>query len=263
MKTLLRPLALLALIFALAPAAYAGWDDCSGFERHHDWGSKGRYCEIRELDLAALPRLVVDAGTNGGISVSGWDRDAIEVRARIEIWDHSESDATELAGAIDVRLDGERLGATGPRHEDWSVSYRIRAPRTIDLDLTAHNGGISLEEIVGRLRVETTNGGLGLVGLAGDVEARTMNGGVHVELAGDTWDGEGLDVETENGAINLEIPSDYSAELETGTVNGRVRIDFPVTVQGTLGENVRTTLGRGGPPVRVKTTNGAVRIVRR
>ena len=84
-----------------------------------------------------------------------------------------------------------------------------------------------------------------------------------MELVGDFWDGTGLDVETRNGGVKLEIPEGYSAELETGTVNGRVSIDFPVTVQGQIGRQIRATLGAGGAPVRVRTTNGGVTVSHR
>ncbi|HEY5565714.1 MAG TPA: hypothetical protein VIM81_00530, partial [Gammaproteobacteria bacterium] len=79
---------------------------------------------------------------------------------------------------------------------------------------------------------------------------------------GDTWEGEGLDLRTTNGGVRLRIPDDYSARLETGTVNGGVDIDFPVTVQGRIGRELSTTLGEGGPLVRAETTNGGVRVSR-
>jgi len=82
------------------------------------------------------------------------------------------------------------------------------------------------------------------------------------ELTGDTWEGTGLDLETTNGAVRLRVPEDYSARLETGTVNGGIDIDFPVTVTGRIGREFSTTLGGGGPLVRAETTNGQVRISR-
>ena len=81
-------------------------------------------------------------------------------------------------------------------------------------------------------------------------------------LTGDTWEGAGLDLRTTNGGVRLRIPEDYSARLETGTVNGGIDIDFPVTVQGRIGREFSTTLGDGGPLVRAETTNGGVRITR-
>lgn len=67
-----------------------------------------------------------------------------------------------------------------------------------------------------------------------------------------------MDVRTTNGGVVLDIPRDYSANLETGTVNGKIRVDFPITVQGTIGRRISTTLGDGGRTIRATTTNGGV-----
>jgi hypothetical protein len=61
--------------------------------------------------------------------------------------------------------------------------------------------------------------------------------------------------------VNLSMPRNYSARLETGTVNGSMNIDFPITLQGSIGRRITTQLGSGGPPIRALTTNGGVRIV--
>lgn len=252
------------LVVALAVGAAASfassWDDCDGWEQDHDWGSKGRYCETRQLDLPATGSVAVDAGHNGGIRVWGASQDDIDLEVRVQVWHRSEEKAKAVASEIEIRTDANRISAHGPSDDGWSVSYRLRVPHQTDLDLEAHNGGISVKEVSGELRAETHNGGLSLTALAGDVQAETTNGGVHVELTGDHWEGRGLDVETHNGGVKISIPDGYSAQLETGTVNGRINIDFPVTVQGQIGRSIETTLGEGGAPVRVKTKNGGVTI---
>ena len=111
--------------------------------------------------------------------------------------------------------------------------------------------------------MQTVNGGVAVMDAAGDIRGRTQNGGVSVDLTGRSWDGRGLDLETTNGGISLSVPADYSAELETGTVNGGMRIDFPVTVQGRLSQQIRTRIGAGGPLIRAVTTNGGVNIRQR
>ncbi len=89
------------------------------------------------------------------------------------------------------------------------------------------------------------------------------NGGLNITLEGDRWNGPGLDVQTRNGGIRILVGERYSAQLETETINGRVRIGFPITVQGDLGRHVVTTLGSGGARLRAVTTNGGVTIDRR
>ena len=145
------------------------------------------------------------------------------------------------------------------------MSYRINVPRRTDLDLNASNGGITISGVSGNLRFDTTNGGVRLADLGGRVNGRHANGGLTVDLSGDRWDGEGIDVETSNGGVTLAIPDNYNAELEARTINGGLRIDFPITIQGELSarRGITTTLGSGGPTVRVRTNNGGLKIGRR
>jgi DUF4097 and DUF4098 domain-containing protein YvlB len=119
--------------------------------------------------------------------------------------------------------------------------------------------------VTGNMRFDTTNGGVRLQDIGGRVNGETRNGGLNVMLSGNRWEGEGLDVETSNGGVTMAIPDGYNAELETRTVNGGLRIDFPITVQGELTgrRGLSTTLGSGGPLVRARTTNGGVKITRR
>jgi hypothetical protein len=225
-----------------------------------------QHCEVRESTLPA-GALNVDAGQNGGVSVEAWDRNDIRVRAIVRGSAREDSRARDIAGQVQVQAGGGRVYATGPelnRREWWSVSYRINVPRKNDLDLSATNGGITIVGVNGNLRFDTTNGGVKLQNVGGRVTGETRNGGVNVVLTGTRWDGEGLDVETSNGGVTVEIPQNYNAEFETRTVNGGLNIDFPITVQGELTSRrgITTTLGSGGPPVRVRTTNGGVRVRR-
>jgi DUF4097 and DUF4098 domain-containing protein YvlB len=143
-----------------------------------------------------------------------------------------------------------------------SVSYEIFVPRHTDLSLEASNGGIAIADVNGRMEFTALNGGVVLKRVAGDVHGSTTNGGLMIELSGDRWDGETLDVKTTNGGIVLAVPDNYSAHLETSTVNGNLSIDFPVTVQGRITRELAVNLGAGGPTVRAVTTNGGIKIKR-
>jgi hypothetical protein len=236
--------------------------------RNTNWDSDSeQHCEVRESTMGA-GALDVDAGQNGGIVVEAWDRNEIRVRAVVHGSARTKERARDIVGQVQVQAGGGRVYATGPsleRRESWSVSYRINVPRKNDLDLHANNGGITIDGVSGNMRFDTTNGGVRLQDVGGRVNGETRNGGLNVTLNGDRWDGEGLDVETSNGGVTLNLPDNYNAELETRTVNGGFHIDFPITVQGDLTgrRGLNTTLGSGGPLVRVRTTNGGVRISRR
>ncbi len=233
--------------------------------REHD-RDRGWFCEEREVAVTgSMDPVRVDARPNGAITVEGWDRNSMRVVARVSARADSDDEARDLARQVEVTATDGTVRSRGPstrRGASWSVSYRLWVPRESNLDLDSENGGVGIDGVTGRIRFNTTNGGVRLDGVGGDVRGETTNGGIDVRLAGQEWAGAGLDVQTTNGGVRLTVPSGYNARLETGTVNGGFRIDFPITVQGRVGREIMTDLGRGGKLVRVRTTNGGVVIAR-
>ena len=258
----------LSLIVLASGAVLAQGNSKNSFECRDGWWYGGRFqnhCELREQTVAAGGPITVDAGRNGGISVKGSDRNDILVRARVQTAALSESEAKELAKQIQIETTGLRIHANGPeqrRDFNWSVSFEILVPRRSSLSLETQNGGISITDVNGRIEFSCVNGGVTLRRVGGKVHGDTTNGGLVVELNGDRWDGEELDVKTTNGGVIMSVPESYSAHLETGTVNGNVSVDFPVTVQGRITKEISVNLGSGGATVRAMTTNGGVRLTR-
>jgi hypothetical protein len=269
----------LALLLTQAPTAEAQRDRSSRTSRRSDdsrsWLDRcrdngnddddARFCEERTLGWRAQGglALTVDASPNGGVSVTGWDRDSVAVVVRIQTHGEDDAEARDIARQVRVTNDNGTLRADGPgmrRHQSWSVSFEIMAPRRVDLSLDTQNGPLEVENVMGRLRLSAQNGPLSLQRVAGDVQARAQNGPLHVALTGTRWEGAGLDAETQNGPLVLEVPDGYNAELETGTINGPMDIGFPIMVQGRIGmggrRRITTTLGTGGATIRAVTTNG-------
>lgn len=234
-----------------------------------NWGrDREGFCEVREYTVpAAGGTMTVDASPNGGIQVEGTARGDILVQARVVATAATEGEARAIGARVQVVATAVRVDAEGPRdlgrREGWHVSYRLSVPTQTPLSLRSTNGGISVDSVNSRVELRTTNGGVKLSRMAGDVEGRTTNGGIDVDLDGNAWQGNGLDLQTTNGGVRLAIPSQYNAHLEAGTTNGGVNIDFPVAVQGIVGRSFSTDLGSGGAPVRVRTSNGGVRITKK
>lgn len=258
-RFLIACLTVLAPVVASAQRTDASWlDDC----RSNRWNNdRDNYCEVRtaELTLGGRP-LIVDAGPNGGISIQAWDKSGVEVHERIAAQANSSGDAQSIARQIRIIIEDGRIRSEGPsqyRNTSWSVSYVIFVPRSVDLQLEATNGPIGITGTNGRVEARTVNGPMSLSGLSGQVHARTSNGPLRVTLAGKRWDGGALDAETTNGPVDLAIPEGYAARLVTGTVNGPMRSDFPITLQGNISaRRIETDIGGGGPTVRAITTNG-------
>lgn len=257
----------MGLLGGVTAAQAQSWErsDEGWCEREWRGGDQERRCVVLTAEVADAGRLEVDGGMNGGVTVEGWGGDRVRVSARVWAQARSESRAQELVEEIRLRADDGRLSADGPdtdRREGWGVNWVVSVPHETDLDIDTHNGGISVTDVRGRMRFEAMNGGVHLERLAGDVEGRTTNGGLRIELEGERWQGEGLDVETFNGGVSVYVPEGYSAQFVTSTVNGGIDLDFPVTVRGRLGRRLDVALGDGGPMVRAVTTNGGVRVAR-
>ena len=170
--------ATLAALGVLAPAGPTEAQKWTISDNHewcdHDWGE--RYCEVRETTLPADRDVIaVDGDANGGIRVTGWDRDEILLLVKVRIFRGSEESARELASEIEIITDGRAIYAKGPkqrRSRGWSVSYELKVPRSSNLSLDTVNGGIRIDDVSGDIDFEATNGGIHLSG------GRTTNGGL-------------------------------------------------------------------------------------
>jgi DUF4097 and DUF4098 domain-containing protein YvlB len=230
-----------------------------------DW-SHSEWCEVREITLPADRDVIrVDSGGSGGIRVEGWDKKEIRLQVRVAVHRaEDEEEARRVASDVKISTDGT-IEPDGPhsrrRGPNWSVEFRLSVPRKSNLRLDSTNGGLSVQDVSGEVALETTNGGLSLQRVSGDVTGRTTNGGIQVELAGKAWEGDGLDLSTTNGGVDLEVPEGFSADLMARTVNGGVRSDVPVALRGSRRDRrIEAKLGKGGAPIRVETTNGGIEI---
>lgn len=240
-----------------------------GFCTNNNWSSGERVSvtDLREMTIAASRSINVDGRQNGGINIKGEDRADILVRACVQSWGKTDEAARAIASNIRIATSGTIKAEGSDGDKDWSVSYQILVPRATNLNLKAHNGGISISGVEGTAEFETMNGGLNVSNAAGSIKGRTRNGGVNVVLEGNSWKGSGLDVQTTNGGVNLRMPENYAAHVETGTVNGGFNSEIRgLTVEKTdengrrRATRISTDINGGGAPIRVITTNGGVRI---
>ena len=263
---LVGPVAILAAPVSAQsyPESVQRWiENCRDSRWHED---RQVVCEVRPI--AVQPgdrRLDVDGRRNGGVRVTGWDRDSLAVFALVQVRARTTGEANAMARAIRVATDGRIRTEGTPSQGDrfgYAVSYHIFAPRRMNVLARTHNGGISVDGITGDIDIAAHNGSLSLQDVGGDVRGLTTNGAITLSLSGARWNGRGVELQTTNGGVTLDIPERYNARLETSTVNGGFHIDFPITLEGRIGRRLQTTLGEGGPLVRVMTTNGPVRLRR-
>jgi DUF4097 and DUF4098 domain-containing protein YvlB len=218
------------------------------------------------MTVRAGSLLNVDGGKNGGVKVKGENRADILVRACVQTQGTTDEAAQALARNIRIETSPTVRAENSGGETTWAVSYEILVPRSTNLKLTAHNGGIAINGVDGTMEFDTLNGGISLSDVAGDVKGRTTNGGVSVILSGNSWKGAGLDVQTTNGGVHLTMPDGYAANFQTKTVNGGFNSEISqLSVERkdkerNFGVNINTSINGGGAPIRVVTTNGGVKI---
>jgi DUF4097 and DUF4098 domain-containing protein YvlB len=118
------------------------------------------------------------------------------------------------------------------------------------------SGHLSLEQTApGSVRAQTGSGGLELRNVHGSLQAQAGSGSIRA-------DGEATGewvVRTGSGSVQLRLPQNASFDLNAHTGSGRIDLNHPVTVQGSIGrKEVRGKAGGGGVPVEVQTGSGNI-----
>jgi hypothetical protein len=120
------------------------------------------------------------------------------------------------------------------------------------------SGGVDVEQTgAGDVEVSSGSGTVRLRGVRGALRASTASGGVTVEgqLAGD-WR-----LSAASGTIRVTLPAGQGFELDAGTGSGRINVDVPVTVSGTVDRrSLRGSAQGGGPLLHVRTSSGSIHI---
>jgi DUF4097 and DUF4098 domain-containing protein YvlB len=168
-----------------------------------------------------------------------------------------------LAKSGDGSITVERI--TG-RLELRSGDGSIRG-RDLGGDVKAHtgDGSIRLDGVNGSLDVDTGDGSVAVTGQLTTVRARSGDGSVTVRTSNGSSPAADWEITTGDGAITLELPEPFNAELDAHTGDGGIQMNDVTlsNVGGKIGRNsVRGRLGSGGRLVRLRTGDGSITLHR-
>ncbi|MDZ7265835.1 MAG: DUF4097 domain-containing protein [candidate division KSB1 bacterium] len=221
--------------------------------------------------------------TNGAIEIVAWDRNEVQIVAQKLAQARRQEDAQKLLAATEIIVRQEEYAVAvetrTPRVQDdddtfwrWifgegngsvTVTYQISLPRQIQIKIQSVNGQIEARAISGNIRLATTNGSIAIDDARGSISAKTTNGRLRIAMAQVEREAT-LDFETTNGSITVEFPGDCNASISARTTNGRVDCDFPLTRRSGLRRNeLHGQIGEDGGRVNLRTTNGAITILKR
>ena len=222
---------------------------------------------------------VVVENVNGFIDVKTWDKNVVNVQAKIEVRGFDRDIAQKMLEQvkIEVRKNAQKLSfipdypdlKEGDSFFGWIIGHRnkpqvivnfkIMIPKKVDVKLTSVNGSIDLVDLDGEADLETVNGEINANNIYGPTNAKTVNGGINVKVTKSKLN-KTMNFKTVNGGITLNLPDDINADLEISTLNGGIKSDFPVTIQGDFGsqKNISATINNGGERIYLNTVNGGV-----
>lgn len=129
----------------------------------------------------------------------------------------------------------------------------------LDGDLTMDRGDFKANNIVGPFRLNTEVKDIHLEDVTGDVHIQDTRGDINVS----TKDPLGtVDISNTSGEISISLPESANFQVEAESNGGEIQSDFPINVNNEQHNAVASgTVGKGGPQVRLKTTNrGTIQI---
>ena len=160
-----------------------------------------------------------------------------------------------------------------------NVTLKVQVPRQTSATLTTVNDGdIKVSGLEGTLELNNVNGEIHAKDVAGSVVAHTTNGDVKVVLTR-VDPKAALSFATLNGNVDVSLPAGFRADLRMRSDNGEIYTDFDVALspqparveqqrQGgkyrlEVEQEVRGTVGGGGPEVQLRTFNGDIYLRKR
>ena len=177
----------------------------------------------------------------GAITIEGWNKNAVEITAEIEMQAETESDLAELAKVNGFVIDDDfghlRITSIGTHDKDYmkrvakkfpknllampfKIDYVIRVPLYSDINVDGGRGDLNLSNVEGTMRINylESNARLNLIG--GAVFATIGQGDVAVVIPNRSWRGRSADVQVALGMMTVQLPINLSANVDAQVLRG-------------------------------------------
>jgi DUF4097 and DUF4098 domain-containing protein YvlB len=256
-------------------------DDCAQHLRVYNDDYRA---SARDEEAQTVPNqpLTITAEHNGGIHVTTWDKPEISLKLCKQVAAEDEATARKILNDTKLQISGGNVTISSPdstQEHSLGTLLLVKAPKGASLDMSVHNGGISVNGFSGTAKVharnggislkrssgtlvaEAQNGGVSIRDCSGDVSANVQNGGLSISLP-EQWEGKGLEAHTHNGGLVVAVPKNLTTAVEiAGSEHTSIicKDDVCNDAQRTW-DNGRKMLrfGSGNPLIHATTVNGGV-----
>jgi hypothetical protein len=228
--------------------------------------------------------LELDAFT-GAITVTTWDRAAVQIDVRIEGDEQELVDATQIqidgsGGRVTIETDYDELEedrflgifSMGSDKDRPPTFYTIQMPATAELsiddfsseievtglrnglELETFSSAVTLDDIEGEVDAETYSSDFEARNLAGSIRFETFSGNATISMRSI---GDECRFESFSGDVELLLPADaaFDLDLDMG-MSGDLDSEFSMDTVETEGNEYRGSVNGGGSRVRFSTFSG-------
>ena len=119
-------------------------------------------------------------------------------------------------------------------------------------------GMIDLNWIEGDIRIKSNSSKIKIKQLMGAIDLATYSGEVHIET--ELESPKDYYIETTSGAVTFSVPTSAAGALNVRTETGKIKTEFPVTVESVSRKNFIGNFGAGGPTINIVSTTGDVEV---
>jgi DUF4097 and DUF4098 domain-containing protein YvlB len=232
--------------------------------------------EEREFNFFPGGKAEISIGVPGSLRIVGWKKGSVRVEAEKIVYYEDVEKAKAFLKKSPVRI----------RHSETVASIRTMGipepPAVLEVNLTVYLPGEKTDIVAkmdrGEFSISSVNGWVEITMGEGSLEAKSMagyfsgnlrKGDILVEMSGNRWSGLELGALTQQGSVNLVLPTNYSAALQLETRNGKITVDYPPRIEegeevppeiaiGKKSQSLKASVGDGGAPIRLVTYSGDI-----
>ena len=288
--------ALVAVVLVFALAAYPSGASQSGRRSNEKKGAGEappplllkRTTTRRETHRLGYGGSVTLVGApEGSVTVEAWPKDEVEITADVEQSAATEDELTRLAAVntfvVDTDLNHIRVTTVGVHDRKylkrvardlpknllampWKIDYHLRVPASVDLEINAGRGALTVSGVEGALQLNAGGGGADFTLAGGDVNATLAAGPVMVRVSARSWRGRGLDVRVASGDLTVELPAGFSGDINAEVLRaGRVENAYaglaPREDTKPTERSLQARAGAGGATLSFTVGDGTLRIL--
>jgi DUF4097 and DUF4098 domain-containing protein YvlB len=224
------------------------------------------------------PEIVVDTN-DGDVEITPGSSEQVSVRVTVRGSEIKEMNinGNQVGNRVEIKVHRPNHVCIGFCFQE--IRIFVQVPRDSDLRLRSGDGNLRVQDVKGRMELDTNDGDMRLHGVEGVLHADTHDGNVDVSGKFDslnlrTGDGNidaeisasaapqpGWMLRTGDGNMHLRLPDNFAADISAHSGDGSVRVDFPITVSGSQSEHtVRGKLNGGGLALDLQTGDGDIHV---